>query len=423
MYNLIGRPSKISGNNLDDLKSCGSRYSSENSWSDTFYVKITDTFNIDKWVWAKNTVTNWSETLIVSNDSVLLDNGVYVRWDSLTGHSLNDMWVIYCYDIADCAAEKTPRWEYWMFYSYSDRCTGLGLEETIVEASHDGFIWEIPYFVCTDGSTHDSVFAPGFFNRGDIHRGQALIYRDSIRQGNHISDPEGLLGLDGNMYALTRIRKPGPRFEPDTVMIVGISSPDGVVWYPSGRAEDAIHTLIKDVVVSYMSPTMIIDTGDTYTMWYCEGDGNDTGLCVMRRTADHPFGPWSREDTCRWICAPHRLKQMREPWHINMIKYKDSYHSIAVESDTGRSGHGRGGIYLSTSSDGLNWRTIPQPLVEPNPEWGTWDHYFVYRASAVPAVFGNNVEGYKIWYSAHDGGRQACYAIGYTEAYLDIKLK
>ena len=432
VYNLVGDPYQSNGSGLDDLSSSGTYTGSGLDWTDTFYVKITSTAGaVDTFTWKKGAGGTFTDThdIDTADSSFTFSNGVSVSWGATTGHTADDEWTIYCYDIALYAKSSTPNWPYWMVHSYNDSCSGLAIENNILHCSNDGETWVIPYFVCSTQistpSTIDTIFSPGLFTRNgyDDLPGEAMVRWDSVPL---LSPPAGFSDPDmvfdpvrDTMYVITR-----PFWSAnDSCGIVAMSSANGVIWYPNGSSSNTsglrwMYDTCGDTLKGcfgvlcprkkkFLSPSFVIDTGGIFRMWYVEKVGNR--YLPIVRTATNFYGPWSLPDTCDLITIDG--DSARGIWHMNPIKHDGRYLDLPITKDSSGSSNYR--LDLAYSLDGLTWYGIDTILVQTGID-GDFDEDWVYRASGIITDFGGE-RGLKLWYSANGNNM---YNIGYTTAHF-----
>ena len=85
----IGAPAH-SGTGPDDITISGNF---NGTWSDTLRIKIDGTGSPDTFTWSIDGGSTWEATGVnCSTTDILLQDGIYVKWTSATGHTLNDYW-------------------------------------------------------------------------------------------------------------------------------------------------------------------------------------------------------------------------------------------------------------------------------------------------------------------------------------------
>lgn len=408
-YDFIGDPWQLVGYEpkWENAVTSGGTYSG--GGIDTFYIKITDEGTPDSVCWIKGDTSDWSgaDTVLITGSAQSMSDGVTFTFAATTGHVDDDVWVIYAYDVQYVVDAGSPQWEYWMAYSYSDSCEDLALEETILNASHDGYNWELPYALVNSG---DTLWAPSPIIAADsvIPRWVSYVV-EAAEYYVWLNDPEIVIGPDLNMHFYTNAF-----VDADTTLVatasinhtISIESSNGVFIFPTGECTynvvDSIDIFDSDYD-AYLSPAVIIDTGGLYSLYSVVKYESGGNTVVMRKQSSYPDSAFGTADTCVITGLPTGYI----PWHVNVTKLENMYDMFIVSCTLGTSGgggNGAHGLYLGRSTDGVNFTVCSDPILSSKEAVPSWDSMFIYRAAAVWGNFGG-FNGYRLWYSArHAGG-------------------
>jgi hypothetical protein len=237
-------------------------------------------------------------------------------------------------------------YKYWMAYTPYPPAS---VENPSIAVSNDGTTWITP---------------PGLTNPLDANPGS----------GWNNSDASLCMSADGTttMYIFWREYKSG-----SAEKIYMRSSTDGVTW--------AAETLILTGAVNNdsMSPSVHWD-GAQFVMYICNTAKYPT---LQYRTCATIDGVWSAASDVVFTNA-HNLA----PKHVDVILSGSTYYMIFMDVDSGVNG----GLYLATSTDGINFTTDPNFRIPA--QVGVWD-YLPYRASLLPVG-----DGLDIYYSGMNNG-------------------
>ena len=320
-------------------------------------------------------------------------------WGPVAGQTI-DYGVIH-----DTVAANSPRWAYWMAYSADDSCRGGG-EETYIAASDGGDKWVIPYFVCTGGSTHDSVFFPGnrYTGSADV---ESVYPNDSL--GGRSTDPDLIFDTDNRLRLYWRAIHPA-LFSDDTVVIWTMASENGVVWRNKGSLDDMAvpaYSRVEKRCQHLMSPSVVGDSAGAYLMYVVDDcdDDKETPWAVLRYKSDYPDRGWYLLDTCTWDIdgIAHKLSDDSiGVWHLDINRCGGDYHAfVCVNSLHKGFKFDSQGLYFAVSHDGRVFDICPKRVLGRCPGWMSG---FIYRASAIARSQGPTIE-YDIFYSAFGRGR------------------
>lgn len=82
------------GSGLDDLAASGTYSGTTES---ELLVRIDGTGTVDTFRWSNDGGSTWEATGVsITGSAQLLENGVYITFNAVTGHTLNDEWTITC---------------------------------------------------------------------------------------------------------------------------------------------------------------------------------------------------------------------------------------------------------------------------------------------------------------------------------------
>jgi hypothetical protein len=234
----------------------------------------------------------------------------------------------------------------------------------------------------------------------------------------HMSDVDLELFTDRYMYLFWRTTYETQGGTSDRAQAVWVArSIDGVTWTDTTRLFWVADSTAQ-VKPFFISPSVILDTGGVFSMYYTiradadtmvYGD-NDTleageWMHVVRRQSATPLdsSSWSEYvDTCMWDHDVLDVSgQGMTPWHLNVVKVGDEYHALVVYGKAGDLDGQNATLFLSKSKDGLYWDTKYTPVLASNVS-DAWDDGLIYRSGMVPVDMGNS-KGYELWYPSLNG--------------------
>lgn len=157
-------------------------------------------------------------------------------------------------------------------------------------------------------------------------------------------------------------------------------APGPGVWAKQGVTLDAGPPGSADSVWA-RNPTILIDPGPVYRMWYTGYDGSRSGILY----AVSPDGyNWTKEGV---VLAP--FDTVGSPWVVR----EEAVYQLWFQGGPS----GGGCIYHATSADGVNW-TAPQVALFPGSP-GAWDDFAV----GSPVVVRDASGAYRMYYVGTDG--------------------
>jgi hypothetical protein len=264
-------------------------------------------------------------------------------------------------------------YKFWMIFT---PYRSVDQENPNLLVSNDGRNWSVP---------------PGLTNPIDT----------PDKAGDHLSDPDLLLGYDGKLYAFYRVVDSSKNYD----LIFVKSSKNGITW--STR-----DTIFNRKTEDFLSPAVIAEDG-RYTMWYVDRHAKPYEL--HKRTSTTPNGAWSESTVCN-IQAPPGL----DVWHIDVTKVRDQYLALVLTTPSGNSGT-NGELWLAVSSDGNSWTFGCNPLLEGTKVAADWDGANIYRSSGF-WLEKNGKARYALWYVGGHAGKNPFkkYNLGYTEIILGV---
>lgn len=241
---------------------------------------------------------------------------------------------------------------YWMAatpYAHSDGAT----ENPCLFVSRDGTSWETP---------------PGLAN--------PLVPRPRAER-RYNSDPHLVAAPDGQL--LLFYREAGDARN-DALHL--LRSRDGRAW---SRPRKVLEAPLEDERL--VSPAVVEAQG---VWWLYTVDTAAYPYQVNRRTAAKPEGPWSAPEPVRGLAPPPG----RMLWHLDA--FRDRGRTILLLDCTEVYQTQAGGqLVFATSSDGLNFRQAPAPVLTGSSGWDR----SIYRSCCLPERNGGQT-AYRIWYSA-----------------------
>ena len=267
-------------------------------------------------------------------------------------------------DVLDFGTAGWNGHRYWM--GYTPYTGGLiRYENPCVAYSDDGNTWVEPGVGVNPVATY-----PGVDGEDDLN-----YYSDT----DLVHDPAtGLLWL----YWRQQIVNGTAGQE----ILLASSSADGVEWSePVTVVTTAKHRMVLSPAVLRVGP------GDwrMWTIGYDGGTGENPRHAM--RTAPSPTGPWS---------APTLLTFQgltgTTPWHTNVTRDPETGDLFQILTCRPP---GQWGLYALRSSDGVTWKTNPNPVLLGRA--GGWDEN-PYRATMTLTADGEN---YDVWYGATNGAQ------------------
>ncbi|WP_416444764.1 hypothetical protein AB3K78_15585 [Leucobacter sp. HNU] len=246
-------------------------------------------------------------------------------------------------------------------------------EDPNIVASADGLTWVVP-----QGLTNPLDNAPG--------------------SPQYNSDTELVFAQD-KLWCFWRYLDTGAGATSERIYVR--TSSDGVTWTEKQLVYQANMTSRRLV-----SPTLVFE-GGRWTMWAVDIVASPFKLVRLQSAGASPLlGQWGSPTTCT---LP--LLSGRDPWHIEIRRFGDSWFGLINDCASGTSGTA-GDLYVIRSVDGLTWQRAGAPVVA---KAQAGQHDQVYRATFVPEVR-NGVLGLRIWYAGWLTGPPSVWNLFWTFA-------
>lgn len=278
-------------------------------------------------------------------------------------------------------------YKFWM--AYTPICISETDENPHIAVSKDGQNW-------TDSIFSNPLFVPSDFN--------CL----------HLSDPDLFPDDAGGLWMA--FRASWSVAGTDTSAVFVVPTTDGATWNVSDSVRIMSRGLVGDGVShSLMSPSIILDTSGTYSMWVAdhntEASGDTTFIILF--TAPKPDSGWAMVDTC----TVTGLSDTTKVWHLEVLANgADELVGLFTVCHLDSAGSD-GRLHLAISNDrGRSWTVQTEPVLDGDDVAETaWDFSRIYRSSG---YWIDNSHGKEIglYYSAYGANG---WGTGYTTITFD----
>jgi hypothetical protein len=244
------------------------------------------------------------------------------------------------------------------------------VEDPSLLASNDGLNWQVP-----TGVTNPLATTLG------VHTMDPDLFYDSA------SDQIWLYYLDSALDGIHLWRR---------------TSADGVNW---SAAQDMLRLPIYQII----SPA-VAKTSTGYALWTVNsgtvGCSAPQTTVELRTSTDGVF--WTAPQTVSLTQPGYQV------WHIAVTSVPSKNEYWAVYAAYPAASCGTTSLFLARSSDGINWTTYPNPLLNAG---AAWDSAQIYRSTI---AYEASTDTLRLWYSARDANH--IWHTGYTEApYLQLQ--
>ena len=252
-------------------------------------------------------------------------------------------------------------WGYKFWMAYTPYCVSESDENPHLAVSNNGENWQ--EFVSGNDTLHNPLFNPSDFN------------------ATHLSDPDLFCDLGGDLWLAFRVSWEIAGKDSHAVYITHTSN--GTDWNnPTKILSDGI--LGQSNVSAFMSPSIIIGTDSSYSMFVVEPRANGVTYLntsrVVKYTALKPDGSWSFVDTCSFPPSHDSMKI----WHLEVVKRgADELVALVTESPNAGLNFGDSAeLYVAVSTDeGCSWTIKTDPILSWSDDVTAWYGRAVYRST------------------------------------------
>ncbi len=294
-------------------------------------------------------------------------------------------------------------WGYAFWMAYTPYCVSESDENPHLAVSNDGRSWQ--EFVSGDDTLHNPLFGRSNF------------------AATHLSDPDLFCDLDGNLWIAFRVS--WELAAKDSHAVYAAHTSNGTDWSdPTKIISDGM--LGQGNVSAFMSPSIVINTDSSYSMFVVEPRGKGTTYLntsrVVKYTALKPDSRWDFADTCNFRSSHDSMKI----WHLEVVRRGvDELVALVTESLNFEHFFGDNAeLYVAVSRDeGYSWTTKTDPLLSWSSDVTAWYGGTVYRSTGFWIDDRQNgIMG--LYYSARarrsgEGGAGTGWQTGFTHLIFD----
>jgi|GEM_PF-3554675 len=252
-------------------------------------------------------------------------------------------------------------WGYKFWMAYTPYCVSESDENPHLAVSNDGENWQ------EFASSNDTLPNP-LFDLSDFN-------------ATHMSDPDLFFDLDGGLWIAFRVSWEIAGKDSHAVYIARTSN--GTDWNdPTKILSDGM--LAQTNASAFMSPSIIVATDSSYSMFVVEPRANGTTYLntsrVVKYTALKPDGSWSFVDTCNFPPSHDSMKI----WHLEVVK-RGAGELVALVTESPNAGLNFGDsaeLYVAVSGDGgYSWTSKTGPILSWSDDVTAWYGRAVYRST------------------------------------------
>jgi len=252
-------------------------------------------------------------------------------------------------------------WGYKFWMAYTPYCVSESDENPHLAVSNNGESWQV--FVSSNDTLPNPLFDLSNFN------------------ATHLSDPDLFCDLDGGLWIAFRVS--WEIAGKDSHAVYTAYTSNGTDWNdPTKILSDGI--LGQSNVSTFMSPSIIIATDSSYSMFVVEPRANGTTYLntsrVVKYTSLKPDSSWSFVDTCNFPPSHDSMKI----WHLEVVK-RGAGELIGLVTESPNAGLNFGDsaeLYVAVSGDGgYSWTSKTGPILSWSDDVTAWYGRAVYRST------------------------------------------
>jgi len=157
----------------------------------------------------------------------------------------------------------------------------------------------------------------------------------------------------------------------------------GPVWMELYKTSDGVNwSFVSNNLVTdeFLSPA-VIKEGNDWWMWVTNSSGleDDPRHMFLYHSDNGIYFDFYKD--CGYS---FRVYPDSDPWHIDVVKYNNTYWGLLVEKDPQPPGYGvHFDLCFINSTDRENWTGYDSPILEASTDMNAWDTKWIYRSSCI----------------------------------------